>query len=115
MRLVPAGFGCGGDDAVGADPRAGAEGAAGDVVEVRRVAERGTLVQVARVRPEVRVVDEPFPRETTERHRHEIEAHELHVEEQVGVGDGVTGEEAPIGEAPVEVVEAAYTRSLTAS
>ena len=74
------------------------------------VAERGPLVQVARVRPEVRVVDQPLAGETTERYRHEVEAHELHVEEQVGVGDGVADEEAPIGEAPVEVGRARRRR-----
>ena len=51
------------------------------------------------------MVDQPLAGEATERHRDQVEAHELHVEEQVGVGDGVADQEAPVGEAAVEAVE----------
>ena len=105
MRRVPVGVGHGRDDPVGADPGAGAERPAGDVVEVGRLPERGKLVQVAGVGPEIGMIHQPLAGETTERHRDQVETHELHVEKEVGVGDGVTGQESPIGEPLVEAVE----------
>ena len=47
----------------------------------------------------------PLAGETPEWHRDQVETHQLHVEEQVSVGDGIAGQEAPIGEWLVEPVE----------
>src|SRR4051812_8337572 len=100
---------------MGTDPRAGAERPARDVVEVGGLAAGRTLVKVTSVGPEVRVIDEPTAGQAPERHRDQVEAHELHVEQQIAVGDAVAHEEAPIGEPRVEALERVYTRSLTAS
>jgi hypothetical protein len=76
-----------------------------DVIEVHGLGDSGHLVELSRVPPEVREIDEPIPIALEVPVVHGVEAHERGEEAPVRLGDLIPDEVAAAPEALLELVE----------